>query len=370
MTATAGMLLAIVVIVVLQLSMDRESFAAWGWRIPFVLSLGLLLVSIYIRLHLDESPLFEKMKASRARSSLPIADVVKDPAMLKFTLQALMICGAQAIVGYTTQVYPLFFMINTLKITPMIANIMLGIALVFGMITMIILGKLSDHVGRKWVMLTGLLLFSIVLLPVFKGLTTFGNPALVQFQERVHVSILSNDCHFKVFAAPNAKPNPCGRVQDLLNKAGISYLYQPADGSGEIVVKIGDTVVSGFDPAKLTAALVDAGYPSKGDPANVNTVAITLLLMVLTLLSSMVYAPLGAYLAEQFPTRVRYSAVAVAQNLGAGWIGGSLLFVIAALTAYAGNIYFGLWYPIIATALIFVIAALFLKETRYRTIEE
>ncbi|WNV11719.1 MFS transporter [Tardiphaga sp. 709] len=368
-TATLGLFLSLAVILLCRYSMSVESFASWGWRIPFVGSIGLLVLSLYIRLKLHESPVFQQMKAEGKGSKNPIGDTFGDPRNLRLVLVAIFgVVAGQAVIWYTGHFYSLYFMTTTLKMSHEQANTYLLAGLALGTPFFLFFGWLSDKIGRKWIVVTGCALSAVLIMPLFQGLATYGNPALAEFRARTLVVIHANDCSedqslFGQLFSPLATKE-CTRVKALLTSRAVPYAVK-AD-SASLSVQIGDQPAMAFDEAKLLKTLNESGLPSAKAPAEPNAPMVIAVLFALVFLATMVYGPLGALLVELFPVHIRYSGVSVALQLGNGWIGGFAPFVATAVVIATGNILGGLWYTVVIAGLTAIIGALFLPETRGR----
>jgi MFS family permease len=361
-TATLGFFLSLAVILGCRLAFGDEEFKNWGWRVPFLFSVILLAISVYIRLRLEESPVFVELKAEGRHSRAPLTESFGQWSNLKVVLLALFGATAgQGVVWYTGQFYALFFLQNTLKLDFKLAYVLLAIALVIGTPFFILFGKLSDRVGRKPIMVTGCLLAALTYVPIFNGLAHYANPALADFEQRAAITVAARDCHFNIFAKPTT---PCDRARDFLTKAGLSYASLPYTGSDDVVTTIVGRTLHGFDEAAYRAVLLETGYPAAADPARVNRPMTVLLLVVLMIYVTMVYGPIAAFLVELFPTRIRYSSMSLPYHIGNGWFGGFLPFLAAALVVKSGNIYHGLWYPIVVAAVTGIVGFLFIRETK------
>jgi MFS family permease len=363
-TATLGFFLSLAVILACRVGLGDDAFRAWGWRVPFLVSVVLLAISVYIRLRLEESPVFVEMKAQGRHSRAPLTESFGQWRNLKVVLLALLGATAgQGVVWYTGQFYALFFLQNTLKVDFRLSYTLIAIALVIGTPLFILFGQLSDRIGRKRIMVAGCVLAALTYIPIFKGLTHYANPARAEFEERAAITVAADDCHFNIFAKP---ASDCDRARDFLTKAGLSYESQPFNGVDAVVTTIAGQRLVGFDEAAYKDALAASGYPATADPARVNKPMTVILLVVLMLYVAMVYGPIAAFLVELFPTRIRYSSMSLPYHIGNGWFGGFLPFIAAALVVKSGNIYYGLWYPILVAAMTAIVGALFVRENPAR----
>jgi MFS family permease len=363
-TATIGFFLSLLIIGVLRTVMSKETFASWGWRVPFWISLALLLFSLYIRVKLNESPVFQRIKSENRASKQPLTDSFFRYPNNKYVLLALLGATAgQGVVWYTGQFYALFFLTITLKLDFQTTYLLLGAALLLGTPFFVVFGKLSDRIGRLKIILAGCLLAALTFIPIFKGLTHAINPALEAFQEKTHMSVAASDCNFHIFVLPGTKFSECDKAKDFLTKSGLSFESKPAEPGAAVTTQIGDTVLTGYDEAKYKAALEAQGYPMKGaDTAHMNKWLALLLLWILILYVTMVYGPIAAFLVELFPAAIRYTSMSLPYHLGNGWFGGMLPLLATAMVAASGNIYRGLWYPIVVSLVTLVVGALFLRE--------
>ncbi|HEY0962154.1 MAG TPA: MFS transporter [Pseudomonadales bacterium] len=381
-TATLGLFLSLLVILACRTLLGSD-FDVWGWRIPFLISLLLLGVSVYIRLQLNESPVFLEMKAEGRTSKSPLKDSFARWPNLKIVLLALFGATAgQAVVWYCGQFYALFFLTNLLKVEAYTANLLIAGALILGTPFFIVFGWLSDRIGRKTVVLTGCLIAALTYFPLFQALTAYANPAIeaAQTQSPVVVVADADACKFQfdpvgrtVFTAS------CDVAKGQLARAGIPYVNEDAPAGTIASVRIGDKEIvafegTGMDTAEFTTrsaafnqevteALVLAGYPASADPAQINYPVVLLILTILVIYVTMVYGPIAAWLVELFPPRIRYTSMSLPYHIGNGWFGGFLPTVSFALVAYTGDIYYGLWYPIVVALMTVVIGGLFLRET-------
>jgi MFS family permease len=387
-TATLGLFLSLVVILGVREGMGEAAFTDWGWRIPFLVSILLLGVSVWIRLSLSESPAFQKMKAEGKTSKAPLSESFGQWKNLKIVILALIgLTAGQAVVWYSGQFYALFFLTQQLKVDATTANLMIAAALLIGTPFFVVFGTLSDKIGRKPIIMAGCLLAVVTYFPVFKMLTEAANPDLARAQATAAVSVTADprSCSFQ--------GNPVAREIDFSSSCDIAkrYLvqnsvsYERVDGpaGSPAVVKIGDVAITAptgvvanhkFDEAsaKEIAAfkksigeqLKAAGYPSKADPAKINKFMTVVLLFWLVLLVTMVYGPIAAMLVELFPTRIRYTSMSLPYHVGNGWFGGLLPTTTFAIVASTGNMYNGLWYPIVIAAMTLVVGTIFIRETK------
>jgi MFS family permease len=368
-TATIGFFLSLVIIGVCRSSMVEADFKSWGWRIPFLVSLVLLGVSIYIRLRLAESPIFVRMKAEGKASKAPLRDSFGNWGNLKIVLLALFGAAAgQGVVWYTGQFYALFFLTTTLKIDWQTAYVVLTVALALGTPLFVFFGWLSDKVGRKPVMMAGFLLAVITYFPIYRQMTHYGNPALEAFAARTPISLTASNCQVHLFPNPKSVYSECDRVQDFLSKRSLSYETLPGEPGAPPITKIDKTVITGWNEAALSATLSELKYPDKAAPADVNVPMLILLVFLQVIYVTMVYGPIAAFLVELFPTRIRYTSMSLPYHIGNGWFGGMLPLTATAMVAASGNIYQGLWYPVAIAAVTLVLCALFIKETKDHTI--
>ena len=370
-TATVGMLLALVVIGLTRMAMDAPAFANWGWRIPFWLSIPLLVISIYIRLKLNESPIFQRMKSQGKGSKAPLTDSFLHYPNNKFVALALFGATAgQGVVWYTGQFYALFFIQIYLKLDFIPTYTLIGLSLLIGTPFFLVFGALSDRIGRKKIILAGCIIAALTYFPLFKGLTHYINPALERYQQTVPITVAATDCNFHIFIGPWSRLTDCDKAKDFLGKSGLYFKSVPAVPGETVVTKIGDVELKGWDPAKYAAALKATNYPPKANPAEVNWVMAELLLVIMVIYVTMVYGPIAAFLVELFPTRIRYTSMSLPYHIGNGWFGGMLPLLATAIVASAGNIYAGLWYPIVVAVMTFVIGLLFVAETRHVRIHD
>ncbi len=385
-TATLGLFLSLIVILLTRNIVGEEAFAAWGWRVPFLISIVLLGVSVWIRLTMNESPAFQKMKSEGKTSKAPLTESFGEWKNLKIVLLALFgLVAGQAVVWYTGQFYALFFLQSVLKVDASTANIMIAIALLIGTPFFVIFGSLSDRIGRKTIILAGLLLAVVTYFPLFKALTQAANPALAAAQASNQVIVTANPSECSFGGNPVAREIDFRTSCDIAKRflAANAVSYENAVGTGAAVVKIGTkeivaptgNVVAGkFDEASATAiaafkkevadTLKADGYPAKADPAQMNKPLMIAILTLLVIYVTMVYGPIAAALVEMFPTRIRYTSMSLPYHIGNGWFGGMLPTISFAMVASNGNMYYGLWYPIVIAAITFIIGLLFVRETK------
>jgi MFS family permease len=370
-TATLGFFLSLLVIGLCRFSglMTPAQFADWGWRLPFLVSLVLLIFSVYIRLKLNESPVFQRMKAEGKGSKAPLTDSFMRYPNNKYVLLALLGATAgQGVVWYTGQFYALFFLQITLKVDIQTVYTLIAISLVLGTPFFLVFGALSDRIGRLKIILAGCLIAALTYFPLFKGLTHYVNPALESYAASHPINIAANpaDCNLHIFVGPWSKFSECDRAQDFLTKAGLSFTTSPlpAGSTAKVVTKIGDATVEGFDDKKLADTLKSTGYPAKADPNAINWPMAILILFIMMIYVTMVYGPIAAYLVELFPTRIRYTSMSLPYHIGNGWFGGMLPLLATAMVAAKGDIYYGLWYPIIVALITVVVGVLFLRDRK------
>ena len=370
-TATLGFFLALLVIGMCRVQMDAKVFADWGWRIPFWFSVILLAFSVYIRLKLEESPVFTKMKSEGKGSKAPLTDSFLRYPNNKFVLLALLGATAgQGVVWYTGQFYALFFLIITLKLEFVTAYMLIGASLLIGTPFFIFFGWLSDKIGRLKIILAGCLIAALTYFPLFQGLTHYVNPALEQFQQTTKISVAATDCSFHIFVGPWSKFTDCDRTKDYLTKQGLSFSSIPEVPGKSVVTKVGEAEIEGWDEKKLSETLKTSGYPGPADKTKVNYGMTLLILVIMLLYVTMVYGPIAAFLVELFPTRIRYTSMSLPYHIGNGWFGGMLPLTATAMVAATGDIYYGLWYPIVVAVMTVVIGILFLRETKDRDIHQ
>ena len=371
-TATLGFFMALAVIGGARVLMDTKAFAEWGWRIPFLFSVILLAFSVYIRLKLHESPVFQKMKAEGKGSKAPLRDSFLKYPNNKFVLLALLGATAgQGVVWYTGQFYALFFLTITLKLDFLTAYTLIGASLLLGTPFFIFFGWLSDKIGRLKIILFGCFIAAVTYFPLFGALTHYVNPALEAYSAKTPISVAATDCNFHMFVGPWSKFTDCDKAKDFLTKQGLSFDSTPSVPGEVLVVKMGDQELKGpWDVKKAEAALKATGYPGPADKNQVNYPMTLLILFIMLIYVTMVYGPIAAFLVELFPTRIRYTSMSLPYHIGNGWFGGMLPLLATAMVAASGNIYYGLWYPIVVAVMTLVIGTLFLRETKDRSIHQ
>jgi MFS family permease len=370
-TATLGLFLALLLILGVRNAMGEAAFGDWGWRIPFLLSGILLAVSVWIRLSLSESPIFQKMKDEGKTSKRPLTEAFGEWGNAKIAILALFGATAgEAVVWYGGQFYALFFLTQTLKVPGSTAQIMIVVALALATPGFILFGWLSDKIGRKPIILAGFLLAALTYFPIFKGITHFANPKLEAALAASPVTVIADpsECSFQFKATGTEKfTTSCDTAKSALVNLSVNYQTQDVPKGTPAQVKIGEQTLSAAAP-DFAKALPDAikkhGYPASADPADINWPMTVLLLWLLVVYVTLVYAPIAAWLVELFPSRIRYSGMSLPYHIGNGWFGGFLPATVFAIVAYTGNIYSGLWYPIIIAMMSLVIGFLFLPETK------
>jgi MFS family permease len=387
-TATVGLFISLLVIYICR-SVMGPNFDVWGWRIPFLLSLVLLGISVYIRLQLQESPVFKKMKSEGKGSKAPLTESFLRWGNLKVVLLVLFggVAG-QAVVWYTGMFYELFFLTQTLKVDPQTANVWVVIALVLATPFFIVFGWLSDKIGRKWIIMAGCLIAAATYFPIFKALTNAANPAIAEAAVKSPIVVTADpaECSFQFDPVGGALKfrSSCDVAKTWLGNKRIPYTNEVAAAGTPASVKLGDAVIASFDgrgmagpdfKAKsaefdkaMLAAVQTAGYPLKADPSRFNAPMVIFLLWLLAVYVTIVYGPIAAWLVELFPTRIRYTSMSLPYHIGNGWFGGFLPPIAFAMVAASGDIYYGLWYPIGVSIMTLVIGSLFMPETKDRDI--
>ena len=381
-TGTLGFVMALFAILVTRTATGEAAFAAWGWRIPFLISLALLAVSVWMRLTMRESPVFLAMKAEGGTSRAPLTEAFARWDNLRTVLLAFALSAGFGVVWYTSQFYTLVFLTQTLKVGGVTANVVVMLALLFATPFFVVFGWLSDKVGRKPVILAGILLGALAFFPGFKALTHFGNPALERALRGSPVTVVADpkDCHFQFSLTGTAKfTSSCDVATAQLVAASVGYTSVDGAPGSAAVVRVGgrDIVapsVAGLAPAQAKTATDDfakalrssvqaAGYPSAA-PTNSNTAMLTLIVFLLVFCLAIAYGPVPAYLVELFPARIRYSSLSLPYHLGTGWFGGLVPTVAVAMVASKGDIYFGLWFPVVVALCAVLIGVVFLPNRR------
>ena len=383
-TATLGLFLSLMVILGTRTAIGEAAFADWGWRIPFLVSVFLLAISVWIRLSMNESPAFAKMKAEGKTSKAPISESFGQWKNLKIVILALVgLTAGQAVVWYTGQFYALFFLTQTLKVDGATANLLIAASLVIGTPFFIVFGSLSDKIGRKPIIMGGCLIAALTYFPIFSALTHYANPQLEAALKNAPVVVTADpaDCQFQFNPTGTKKfTSSCDIIKAKLAAASVNYSNVAAAPGTVATIKVGDKEFASYsanglskedaaakDKAfskELADAIKGAGYPAKADPTQMNKGMVLLLLVILVIYVTMVYGPIAAMLVEMFPTRIRYTSMSLPYHIGNGWFGGLLPTTSFALVAFKGDIYYGLWYPIIIAMMTFVVGMIFIKETK------
>lgn len=380
-TAAFALLLSLAVILTLRLSLGEPAFGNWGWRLPFLFSIFLLAISVWIRLKLSESPAFVQMKESGTTSRAPLREAFGRWQNLRLVLIAFFgLTMGQAVIWYTGQFYSLFFLTQVLKTDGTTANLLIAVATLMTAPLYYLFGTLSDRIGRRPTFFLGLALGIAFFIPLYKTLTHYVNPALERAQANSPVVVVADptECSFQFNPTGTAKfHNSCDIARNALSSAGVSYGSRPAASGSIAEIHVGDARIAAYDgrapdakekaaafKAQLGKTLEGAGYAAKADPAQINHVMAVLVLFALMSFGTMTYGPLAALLVEMFPTRIRYTSLSLPYHVGIGWFGGFLPATAFAIMAATGNIYAGLWYPVITAAIAFVVCLLFLKETK------
>jgi MFS family permease len=389
-TATLGLFLSLMVILATRTAIGEEAFADWGWRIPFLVSIFLLGISVWIRLSMNESPAFQRMKDEGKISKAPLSEAFGQWKNLKLVILALVgLTAGQAVVWYTGQFYALFFMTQILKVDGPTANILIAASLLIGTPFFIVFGSLSDKIGRKKIIMVGCVLAALTYFPIFKALTHYANPALEAAQNSSPVVVVADpaECQFQFNPTGTKKfTSSCDIAKAKLAAASVNYKNEVAPAGTLASIKVGDKTLESFSAvglskedatakdkefsAQLKDLIKESGYPAKADSDQINKPMVLLLLFILVLYVTMVYGPIAAMLVEMFPTRIRYTSMSLPYHIGNGWFGGLLPTTSFALVAYAGDIYFGLWYPIVIALMTAIIGSIFVAETRNNDIHQ
>ena len=389
-TATFGLFLSLIVVIAVRTNIGEDAFKAWGWRIPFLVSALLLGVSLWIRLRLNESPVFQKMVDEGTTSKNPLTESFGRWPNLKLVILALLgLTAGQAVVWYTGQFYALFFLEKMLKVDGVLTNGLVALALLLGTPFFLVFGWLSDKVGRKPIILAGCLIAALTYFPIFKALTAAANPQLAAASASAPVTVVADpaSCTFQFDPVGKAAfTSGCDVAKSALATAGVSYANQAAPAGTPAVIRIGAREIASLEGSALSKAdfkaakaawtkgfaadLKAAGYPAKADAAKMNKPLVVALLWLLVIYVTMVYGPIAAALVERFPARIRYTSMSLPYHLGNGWLGGFLPTTAFAMVAATGNIYYGLWYPIGVAAFTAVVGFFFVKEMNGNRIED
>ena len=384
-TATVGLMISLIVILGTRTTLGEKAFAEWGWRIPYLISIVLLGISVWIRMQLNESPAFSKMKAEGKHSKAPLTESFGQWRNLKVVILALIgLTAGQAVVWYTGQFYTLFFLERMAKVDGATANILVAVSLIIGTPFFILFGWLSDRIGRKPIIMAGLIIAALTYFPLFKALTHYANPVLETAQQSAPIKVSADpaDCSFQFNPTGTAKfTTSCDIAKAYLASSGLNYQNVAGDKGALTKVSIGDKVIASYDGKAANAkeegdrfrkemaeAVKAAGYPAAADPAKMNKPMIIVILTIMVIYVTMVYGPIAAMLVEMFPTRIRYTSMSLPYHIGNGWFGGFLPATSFAIVAAQGDIYSGLWYPIVIAVATFVIGMLFVRETKDRDI--
>ena len=378
-TSSAGLILSLIVILCTQAAMSAEDFRQWGWRLPFILSIVMLVISVYIRAKLHESPVFTRMKQQNRLSKNPLKETFGQWSSLKLVILALVgVTAGQGATYFTGQFYVMIFLQQAVQLDQTTVYQLIVLGFIIGAPTFVLFAWLSDHIGRKWIMMTGLFIAALGYHSMFGALLKAGNPELAQVMQttpvRIHADTSGGACDFGLQAAlvgthPDHK-KVCVQAKKLLVSKGINFEYAAPLPGQNIAMTVGDATVNGFDAKTYGQALSEAGYPQRADPARIDRTTIVLILVLMTAVVAMVYGPVAAYLVELFPARIRYTALSFPYHIGAGIFGGIVPFTATYLAQASGNIFGGLMYPVIVTAVVGVIGSLFLPNTRARAIDE
>jgi len=383
-TATVGLFLSLIVILFTRVQLGSEAFGEWGWRLPFLLSGVLLAVSLWIRLRLHESPVFQKLVKEGKTSKKPLTEAFANKKNLKLVILALAgLTAGQAVVWYTGQFYALFFLEKILKVDGALTNQLVAYGLAIGTPFIILFGWLSDKIGRKPIILGGCLLAALTYFPLFHALTAAANPGLASASQRAPITVIADpaDCAFQFDPVGKAAFNSsCDIAKSYLARAGLPYRNEAAPAGTLARVTVGEAALASFDgqtlernelatqraawEAQAATALAQAGYPAASDSATVNKPMVVAILAILMIYVAMVYGPIAAMLVEMFPAAIRYTSMSLPYHLGNGWFGGFLPTTSFAMVAASGDIYYGLWYPVVVAGLTFVIGFFFIRETR------
>jgi MFS family permease len=364
-TATGGFLLSLLVILTCRIALGDDAFKAWGWRIPFLTSIVLLAVSVYIRLKLEESPVFERMKSEGRISKSPIRESFGAWKNLKAVLVTLFgVTTGMTVIWYTAQFYALFFVQSVLQVEYKTSYTILAIGLTMGTPLIVLFGALSDHIGRKPIMTGGMLLGALTLIPAFHALANFANPGLSAFSARNPINITARDCTRSLFAKPVTE---CDKARSFMSRNGLSYSAVRGPEGGGLVTTIGETKLMGFDEPAYRKALEESGFRARTGQVNYPG-AISIVVWLMSLVG-MVYGPMAAFMVEMFPAKIRSTSLSLPFHLGVGIFGGFLPFVTSALMFYYGNIFAGLWYPVVIALATAAVGLIFVPETKHCAID-
>jgi MFS family permease len=373
-TATIGFFLSLAVIYLCRANMDAATFSSWGWRVPFWVSVILLAFSVYIRLKLQESPVFQRMQSEGKGSKSPLTDSFLRYPNNKFVLLALLGATAgQGVVWYTGQFYALFFLLLVLKLDYVSSYALIGLSLLIGTPFFLVFGWLSDKIGRLKIILAGCLIAALTYFPLFQALTHYVNPGLEEFSAKTPITVTADKatCEFHLFVGPWSKFSDCDKAKDFLSKQGLNFKSVDGATGSKVVTEIGGAAAARIEGADLKAigdALKKAGYADAPDKSKINWFMTELILVIMVIYVTMVYGPIAAFLVELFPVRIRYTSMSLPYHIGNGWFGGMLPLTATALVAATGDIYYGLWYPILVALMSVVVGTLFLKEVKHRDI--
>jgi MFS family permease len=373
-TATIGFFLSLAVIYLCRANMDAATFSSWGWRVPFWVSVILLAFSVYIRLKLQESPVFQRMQSEGKGSKSPLTDSFLRYPNNKFVLLALLGATAgQGVVWYTGQFYALFFLLLVLKLDYVSSYALIGLSLLIGTPFFLVFGWLSDKIGRLKIILAGCLIAALTYFPLFQALTHYVNPGLEEFSAKTPITVTADKatCEFHLFVGPWSKFSDCDKAKDFLSKQGLNFKSVDGATGSKVVTEIGGAAAARIEGADLKAigdALKKAGYADAPDRSKINWFMTELILVIMVIYVTMVYGPIAAFLVELFPVRIRYTSMSLPYHIGNGWFGGMLPLTATALVAATGDIYYGLWYPILVALMSVVVGTLFLKEVKHRDI--
>jgi len=383
-----ALFMSFLVIYLTRTLVGEEAFEAWGWRIPFLISIGLLVISLWIRLTLEESPMFRKMVEEGRQSKAPLREAFLEWRHLKLVLIVLFaLMAVQGVLFYTAHFYSQFFLTQILRVEGSVVTFVMMVVTAISVFLYLFFSWLSDRIGRKPVILAGGILSVLTAFPMFHALTDAANPAFAAARESAPVTVLADPAECSVQFDPVGQADfvsSCDIAKSALASRGVSYVNEAAPTGARAAILVGGARVDSVDglslgadelaaaradfDVRLSALLEEAGYPTAADPAEVNVPLVTLLILLMVTFAVMVYAPMAAMAIEVFPTRIRYSALSLPYHIGSGWFGGFLPAIAFAMVAATGDIYFGLWYPVVVTAFGVLVLAFLLPETRHRDI--